>query len=136
MNDADRKRLIWSILVVGFAIPWMVGALVKLFLDSRGVSTVDWGYFLSPKELPFSVLLTFWLGSPYVYLAFNSRVSKGRSIKSIMTAFGLAITGSIFLYLCVWQHIFLLIMSLIWLPIPPFLLMLVGFAITGQTSNK
>jgi hypothetical protein len=136
MKGCNRNSLAWVILAVGLSIPWIVGTFVKLNLDSKGVSTVDWSYFLSPIDLLGSALFTIWLGLPYVYLAFASRASKNRSTNSILTAFGLALAGSIILYLIVWQSMAWLIVTMAYLPIPPFLLMLLGFVVSDKISSK
>ena len=136
MDGTNRKRLALTILIVGLLVPWVVGAYVKLELDSRGIPTVDWSYFLGPEGLLITILLTLWLGLPYIYLAYKTRTSDTRTTVSILTGFCFAVASSIFLYVEIWQSVVTFFWSLVWLPIPPFLMMLLGLALSDLFSSR
>jgi hypothetical protein len=73
-----EKLFFWYILSIGLASPWMVGIIIKKYLDSQGQPTYPWTYFLNIDALVFLLPLTLWFGIPFILLAFFHRYFIGK----------------------------------------------------------
>jgi hypothetical protein len=67
------KWIFWSIVAAGMALPWAVGAGVKLYLDAQGLPTWSWWFFLNPARFVLEITLTLFFASPFIALAFLAR---------------------------------------------------------------
>lgn len=67
------KWIFWSITALGMALPWAVGAGVKLYLDAQGLPTWPWSFFLNPARFVLELTLTLFFASPFIALAFFAR---------------------------------------------------------------
>jgi hypothetical protein len=69
-----NKLIFWYIIIVGMVLPWIVGIIIKMYLDSQGKSTYPWSYFLNIDALVFLLPLTLWFAIPFILLAFLHRI--------------------------------------------------------------
>ncbi len=68
-----NSKMAWKITTTGLITPWVIGSVVKLYLESIGKVTLPWSYFLNPKALTMFIPATIWWGLPFILLAFMSR---------------------------------------------------------------
>lgn len=73
MIRINRKAVFWIIITVGFALPWLTGIGVKLYLDALGRPTIEWHDAISFDSLIFIIPATIWWGAGYIILAFLAR---------------------------------------------------------------
>lgn len=90
MNIRDRRLpahrwLVWLMVLTGVALPWSVGAAVKVYLDSQGMPTWPWSAFLSPFQLPFLLAATAWISLPFFVLAWAAFKLLPRDFAGLVT---------------------------------------------------
>lgn len=68
------KKTKWKIMTTGLFMPWLIGSLVKIYLDSLHKITLPWSYFLKPEGLMVFIPAMIWWGIPFIVLAFFSRL--------------------------------------------------------------
>lgn len=68
-----EKKIFWSIIGFGLALPWIIGTGVKLYLQIQGKPTWPWAFFFQPHILIMSLICTVWFATPYIGLAFLAR---------------------------------------------------------------
>jgi hypothetical protein len=68
--DRRTRAIFWMLLVAALALPWGTGAAVKIYLDTQGLPTYPWHYFLNPWTLAIFVIPSsvYW-SSPLLALA-------------------------------------------------------------------
>lgn len=143
------KRVFWGIIAVGALIPWIVGAGVKLYLDSQGRPTHPWSTFLNASTILWIIPLSAWLSLSYIVFAFAAQRlinkpywgMKSLRSQSLFIAGGLtgAVIGSIWVFIHVfWEfNVFVLLMPLWAFNIPALLLgAALGFALGRMIESN
>ncbi len=69
-----NKKMKWKIIATGLFTPWLIGSLIKIYLDSLHKITYPWSYFLKPQGLAVFIPASIWWGIPFIVLAFLSRL--------------------------------------------------------------
>ena len=62
-------RLFVATLIGAPLLPWVVGAVAKLYLQSAGKPTLPWSYFLEPSKLIGDLLLSGAFALPFILYA-------------------------------------------------------------------
>ena len=44
-------KMKWKIMATGLITPWIIGTLLKIYLDFKNKITFPWSYFLKPQGL-------------------------------------------------------------------------------------
>jgi hypothetical protein len=115
------RRLTRWMVGIGLVFVWIIGAGVKVIMDSLGEATRPWSDFTGqslsdfPSKLPDLGLITLLAGAPFVLIAFtgkryvSERVAAGvgtptfrRYVKVVMCAYVGAVLPAIYLYGCTW----------------------------------
>jgi hypothetical protein len=68
-----NKKMTWKIIATGLFTPWVVGSMIKIYLDSLGKITLPWSYFLKPQGLAVFVPASIWWGIPFLLIGLLSR---------------------------------------------------------------
>jgi hypothetical protein len=68
-----QRQVFWGIVLIGAALPWIVGAGEKLYLDVHGKATFPWSYFVGPWTLVWIVPVSAWFALAYLGLAYVAR---------------------------------------------------------------
>ena len=63
----------WKIIATGLFTPWVVGSMIKIYLDYIGKITLPWSYFLKPQGLVVFVPTSIWWGIPFLLIGLLSR---------------------------------------------------------------
>lgn len=66
-------KMKWKIMATGLITPWIIGTLIKIYLDFQNKITFPWSYFLKPQGLAVLIPASLWWGIPFIALAFLSR---------------------------------------------------------------
>ncbi|NNE07917.1 MAG: hypothetical protein HKN20_05075 [Gemmatimonadetes bacterium] len=78
------RAMAWKIIAAGMTAPWIVGATVKLYLQSLNRPTLPWSYFLNGQTLLFMIPMSVWFSIPFFVLAvLHGRVIAARPFMKI-----------------------------------------------------
>ncbi len=83
-----NRNLFWKIIGTGLVTPWVIGSIVKIYLEYIGKETLPWSYFLKPESLVIFIPAMIWWGLPFILLAIVSRYLLKKNILGIKSERG------------------------------------------------
>lgn len=82
--DVARYRYLFrGMIVTGMALPWLVGAGVKLYLSAHGKPTIPWSYFINLGSILIFIPFTIWFSLSYIVLAYLGRMALARPLPGL-----------------------------------------------------
>ncbi len=68
-----KSLLLWVLVGLGVALPWVTGIGVKLHLQAHGKPTYPWSSFFHPAAVMLELWATVWFAAPFAALGMIGR---------------------------------------------------------------